>query len=704
MKQGKTMPRGARTTITAGGAQGGTVRVESNAIPFLAPGVGLLLAWIMALTWRALFRDDPYVWYWSLLVALCYGLLTLFVWRIGQRHPLRVQLVLTGAVGFVSGWTWYLVGVQHQTWRPHVVYLFAALLTWGCSIFYLANKGTGDGGHNPLEAIGGAVAKIHAINSVHTTDHGEVTAVVRTELGTPAAALQRQTAELASAVPGMRPDGVRIQPDATDATKAIARFSPVDRLATPPQWPGPSILSGGTASDSVRLGVRASGGWSEFWLTAAPDKMRTAPLVAVVGMSGSGKTGLVKILGLEILSRLDTELWLADPRKGGQLAPWLKRGASREAYGRRDVAIMLRDFLAGVSERSDLLGAHGCDVWSSECCWRKHGIRLRVLICDEAAAIASDLPELLTNIGESARSTGSVPIFLFQRGTGDRFPTSARSQFNTHICLGVQEEADAVHGGLPDDVLEAGAMPWLWGADQAGKHILAAPGVPADERAIDCRTFDTRGAEQLMSDWADHYTAERAALDAGGPRPARTRKEMELAADALAQGLVEAGVDLSTLPRVGVDGGLEYGDAESEISDMVSEDLDADSDGELAALAEDMPAADPEDADEIAGMDLNSPLPDMPVPPGDDVVAIEPKVSSAQARAALYAYIVALRDRAGARTLSPVDVIEWVVTTLGFRKTWLYKALEQFEIESECGPALLRSEGDREPYTILGAS
>lgn len=671
---GKAARVGSGATISVGGP-GAQLRTYGNPIPYVAPGATALLLWILALLERLWLRQDVYAWYWSAFVAVLYGAMTWFAWWAARPRGPKVTLLFTGSIGFAGGWTWYLIGAEHQTWRMHVVYWGAALLSWGCCAVYLATKGTGEG-HDRLEDLKGAVSKLRAVNEIETTPAGEIVAKYRMEPGTPAKELQGDADTLAALLPGTRPDGVRVIPSRDDATAGELRVSPVNRLARPAAWLEPSIPYGGTSAHPIRLGIRETGGWAEFWLTADRAGGRNAPIVAIVGMSGSGKTELLLLLLLECLSRFDVEYWYADPRKAGQMPPWVKRGAARWASGRQDTARMIHDFTADVTERSETLGAHGCRVWTPGCCWDKYGVRLRVLVVDEAAGVASDIERTLVNMAESVRSVGEVPVLAFQRGTGDRFPTSARSNFNAHICLGVEDENDAIHGGLPEDVLAAGAQPWLWGANEPGMHILAAPGVPKELRASSARTFDTREAAAAMAEWAERYIQAR---EQGTP-PAPPAGDVEH------RGRVPEVVD----------------EVDPELAQMLADDLDVDADPALGDLGAELAAKlDPEDAAALArtGVDDDIPVPDPPA--GDELIAIRPRMSPAAARRAVYDYVRRLGETDAAREFRVADHAELIHGLTGMRSSWMYQVAEEFTRDGPCGPAILRERGDREPYDII---
>lgn len=666
--QQKTLGRGSGATVSVG-VPSANLRAYGNPIPYAAPGVIALLLWVLALLERLALRRDDYSWYWSAFVALIYGGFAWFAWWASRPRGPKVSLLFTGSTAFAGAWTWYLIGVPHQTWRPHVVYWGAALLSWGSTAVYLATKGDGEAASR-LDDLKGAVARLRAVNEIETTPTGEIVARYQMQEGTPAADLQKDAAVLAAMLPGTRPDGVRVRPSKDDAVIGELRISPVDRLARPVPWSGPSVLDGATAAHPVRLGLRESGGFAEFWLVADRRNGRNAPIVAIVGMSGSGKTELLLILLLELLPRPDVEYWFADPRKAGQMPSWVRRGAARFAEGKADTARMIKAFADDVDPRSKALGAHGCRVWTPGCCYDRHGVKLRVLLVDEAAGVASDISETLVNLAESVRSVGEVPILAFQRGTGDRFPTSARSNFNAHICLGVQSEDDATFGGLPEDVLDAGAQPWLWQANAPGMHILAAPGVPDELRAASCRTFDTREAAGLMAEHANRLIDQRT-----GVVPARPEEPDE-----------------------------EYDEAAAVVAEMMATDLEADDDTDLIDLAgEAHEGMDPDDVADLGRVGINDDIPVPAPPPGDEVVALPERMTPAAARRTVYGYLCRLRE-AGARQFRVADHIEPLHEATGMKAKWVYAVAAEFCEPSDCGPALLRQIEERGPYEIVGSA
>jgi hypothetical protein len=679
-KLARTLNRGPVAQVSLGGPSA-NFRAAGNIIVYAASWIVVFAFAGAALPLRFTIRGDPYAPLWGVLLFLVAAGLTAVMWKASRPRGDLANLLATGAAGFAGTWLLYVVGVPDITWRPFLTYALVMLVACAGANAAVAFKGSGDGEANKLDEVGKAVDKVRNVNEVRTTEHGEVLARYQMQPGVPAADLQPDAEVIDALLPGVRPGATKVLASKDDATVGMLRISPVDRLAKPLPWPGPSIPWGGTADEPVRLGVRAVGGWSELYLCADPATMRTAPLVAVVGMSGAGKTILVRTLAIEVLSRFDVEYWYANARKFGQEPEWVRRGAAKLAEGRKATIQLIRDVKADVVERSNLLGAHGCEVWRSDCCYAKHGIRDRVVIVDEAAEVASDMSETLTDIGESVRSTGQVPVLIFQRGTGDRFPTSARAQFNAHICLGVQDEADAVHGGLPDDVLDAGAKPWLWAANAPGMHINATPGVPDDLRATDCRTFDTRGKAEVMAEWADRYIAAREA-DASPVTPIP---------DDVRAAAAEA---MATPPPAG----RIPDETDEELRRLIAEDDEADQDDFLAELAAEV-APHPDDQADMARINLDDPLPTIDPPAGDEVIAL-PKLPPSAARREVYAYLVRLRD-GGEQFFRVSDHIEFIHDVTGMGGRWTYKVAIEFTAVSECGPAILRPRGAYEPYDIL---
>lgn len=257
---------------------------------------------------------------------------------------------------------------------------------------------------------------------------------------------------------------VRTVRDPDSERRGKVSVVPVDQLRDALPDPGPSC-PGGSIAEPITLGRTEEGDEAAIILPGDPSVHRNAVgVMAVVGMSGSGKTELLLRLCSEAGTRHDNDLIIADARKGGQLPPWVQRLAKRKALGRNAAIDMLEDLPARVEARAKQLGDKGYKQWEQGC-----GIPFETYIVFEAAAVVQDTP--VVDLAESVRSVGICLVLELQRATYDRLPTSARANITTWVVLGVQREEDA-EAALSEGTVAAGAAPWKWKNGKPGYFYL----------------------------------------------------------------------------------------------------------------------------------------------------------------------------------------------------------------------------------------
>src|SRR5699024_4017475 len=105
----------------------------------------------------------------------------------------------------------------------------------------------------------------------------------------------------------------------------------------------------------------------------------------------------------------------------------------------------------------------------------------------EEAADLVDFDELV-ELGRAARSTGIHLEVSLQRATYSNLDTDARANFGDSISFGVKSDGDASFA-LPDYVLEAGAEPERWMANQPGSAYAAVREAPVDRHPMPIKMF-----------------------------------------------------------------------------------------------------------------------------------------------------------------------------------------------------------------------
>jgi hypothetical protein len=324
--------------------------------------------------------------------------------------------------------------------------------------------------------------------------------------GVPFSAVASEREQIAS-VYDVPATAVRTVKSPDSARRGELVVVPVDQLKDPIPDPGLSAAGGSIALPLI-LGWDERGENVELILPGDPKVHRNAVgVMGVVGMSGSGKTVLLRRLCREVVSRRDAALHVADARKAGQLPDWLTRVA-KSVHAGKDASLDLLDSLERrVDQRSRELGGRGFDQWVEGC-----GINFEVYVIFEANAILRD--SNIVDLAESVRSVGICVILESQRATWDRFPTSARSNVTTWVCLGVQREDDC-EAALSDVTLAAGAAPWEWKNKRPGYFYLEWSGRDDALWSSPCRGFepDTEAETAMVAGVAPATGAEQPAAD-----------------------------------------------------------------------------------------------------------------------------------------------------------------------------------------------
>lgn len=665
-----TLSKGAGAQINMG-----AVKAYGNPIPYIAPWAVAVTLLALAIAARQL-RNDTYAWYWSPLIALAVAAVAIGVHFASRpRGKLVHNLATTGAV-LAGAWTWYIAGAEQPSWRPYVVYVIAVIVV--CAVANAAvafrSGGESDDMHDKLRS---RLDKLRNINEIEERD-GQLHARIEVEPGETVRDAAPELAKTLASLHDLPETGVQITPRRGESVRVgTVRLSPDDRLARPTPWPGPSIAPGqGTLLEPLRLGLRR-GGPLQLWLPGDARVNRNASLLQYTGMSGAGKSVAIRFTLIEAMCRGEFEYWYLNSRKGTQEPEWVLGGAARVATKKADVISAWRDLRDEMPERSAYLGKRGLEQWEPGC-----GMPFRLIIGDEAADWAIDIERVITDVAETVRSIGELPLLGFQRATGSRFPTDARANFGTQLCFGVESPTDAGMG-LPEEVLEAGAAPWVWGNREPGRCYLAAPGVPEEQWAEDARTFKPDTA--LLAEW--------------GERLVEARERGSLTSVSLPSAAVPTG---RTVAQVVEDGELldeDVVDAD-ELED--DEDLVDEATAVLAEVGEEDESAAyddecelpvvPDDCREVHDIDPREPI---DVSGGGMRLAPSPKMSPTEARVFAKSYLIRMRDSGTAR-FKVEDVGEDILAATGFRGSWLSKVLREFLAEEQRW--LRRDEDDRGWY------
>ncbi|MEV6967604.1 hypothetical protein AB0M47_21115 [Hamadaea sp. NPDC051192] len=711
---------GGNFGFSAGGIR---ASASGNPMPYLLPWLLAVAMVVLAVVVRfGLASDSAFSWMWSVLTAAVYAGFAAITWRSTRPRGNLTCTLATGGVAVGGLWSWVLAGLPDLTWRPFAFYgLLAILACGGANVYTVFKHGPGEPGTGMFDKLGGALEKVRGINEITTTQGGQVKAAYQMEPGVSATELQESATAIASMY-NLPPDAVRIIPSKDNANAGQMVLAPHNPLKTSPPWPGPSIRSGGTVLDPVVLGVRRGGDPLQYWMPGDPSQGRNASVATVTGMSGAGKSALIQMLLIDgVLSRgskAEVEYWYLNSRKADQEPDWVKRGAARYESTRKGVAQALHDLYNEFGDRSRILGQQGMKEWMPGA-----NIPFRVIICDEFADVATDLKKIFVNLSETVRSLGIHFVGGFQRASYDRFPTSARSNFNTQMCLGVQAEDDA-DMALPDEVLAAGASPWLWGAHQPGMIYMTAPGVPSEEWSEAARTF--KPDDKLLAQWAEHYINLRdRGMSSAQPTPHPVIAGSVVATQAARPVNRPAADDDDLIDIDEPDDDLdEFDDTDVDDLAVAAEDVDVDPldddpddvDGLLKDLNDELDSEDGSDLDEFDDVDLAHP--DVPgdvagelagvnlrdeIHPGENTggmrLALTPQMPQAEARVYVRTWLAGLYER-GIVLVKKESMMGEVLGEVGYKASWLDKVLGEFIKEQ---PQWLRRSDSRGWYEILAA-
>lgn len=317
---------------------------------------------------------------------------------------------------------------------------------------------------------------------------------------------------------------IRVQHDPDSARKGTFVIVPEDMLKTPTIWPGP-YAPGESVAVPLRLGVYDDG--SDLVLP-----LLDAIHILVMGMTGSGKTeGAVDLL-LEIFSRKDVVVWLADAAKAGQDFQPLVPALDWAALDTPSAGAMVAAVQAVIPARTAWLRDHSYRAWEPAAATTQTnpahscasagacgcpGMPYLLAWFEEAAKLLRELgDDVFTGIAQEARSAGVSLVVSMQRASGYQLSTDTRASLPAAMCFGVR--GDDASFALPEEVLEAGANPAAWGNKKKGYVYLVSAGVEEDLYANPARTFWTgppaEGSYERMARYVvEHFASVRADLD-----------------------------------------------------------------------------------------------------------------------------------------------------------------------------------------------
>ncbi len=227
-------------------------------------------------------------------------------------------------------------------------------------------------------------------------------------------------------------------------------------------------------------------------LRLAANPLGAASHMLVMGMSRSGKSHLFRLAALKLSRCNDVVLWVADTTKGAQtLAPvlpavdwWAGKDGDRSEVTAMIAALRGGQGVLGIIRaRGDYLGERGLDDWTPGC-----GLPALVVWIEEAAQIA--LSDPFIRLVETGLSVGVFVVTSLQRAMSDSMPVSARAQFASNVCFGVQDSADSAFV-LRDQIQET-AIAHEWRTKFPGKCYVDSMTLDDEMSGLPARTFGTK--------------------------------------------------------------------------------------------------------------------------------------------------------------------------------------------------------------------
>lgn len=687
-------------------SEGASFTERRSILPFLVPPASCMGMLLLFLPVRLFLAHDAWAFLWGLIIAVAYGLIVAASWVASRTAGLLTRWIVRG--GFAAGAVWSYGMSAYPgslSWRAYVVYAIGSIVITIAS-WLLAGLRDGDpryGRYTMVEGVQKALGTVRAINAIKAAE-GRVEARIETKPGYALADLDQKAL---AATWGVPVGGVQVQADDTSSTRGRIIVDPSSIKAEAVPWPGPSRRPqrpgdwGSLVTDPIVVGPDTA-----FHLAGDPKKHRNMSHVLAAGMSGAGKSTFIQYVVLEGMTRKGFAYDYADPRKGNQAPAWLREGARRVATNKEDVARLLaylRDEELPMREKA--MGAAGHSEWT-EATFTELGIPFLLVVLDELAGVAQDLPRMLTDLGETARSLGVLLLAGFQRIQGDRIPVAFREQFGSTFIFGLKDR-NATEHTITEAMDEAGAQPELWGNKMPGMHYAEFPG-DDDEPGRKRRVFAPR---DLMAKWGSFLVSARRD-DAGAPFNEIARLEPARGSEVEPSG---AETDTGTVEEFDEIGDDDISDLD-EGDDVIDEDDfgAAETFERLDAMADQMEAdgdfaADDPEVDRLVPRvpdDMRAELAEVD-DDGDEFstegvsreVLVPRKLPEDQARKLLQVHVAAFASRGVQRFKADDELMDPVYEATGFTGSWLRKHLDRMAAEG----TLITKAGPRLGYDVVGA-
>ncbi|MFF0408686.1 FtsK/SpoIIIE domain-containing protein [[Kitasatospora] papulosa] len=551
----------------------------------------------------------------------------------------------------------------------------------------------GAGGDVESEETGGGMAALAAaigwekltVKNPKGTGKGTVKASIEVAPSTTVDEVQATTAKAAAALK-LPPSGVVITKDPEDASKGTISLRVADLLRDGVPF-APPVALGLLPTDDIPLGLYADG---EVW-AINPFAAAILQHLLVMGVTGAGKSELLRSLIAHLATRRKISVFLVDLAKGRQTVGHIADGIDWLIQDAKEAKRMLRALPAAIKARGSVLADEGLDQWAPA-----SSLNAVVVWIEEAADVA-DFQEL----EETARKARSVGIWLcvsLQRATWTNLSTDIRANLQGTMCFGVNEASDAGFC-LPDRVTAAGAVP-DWGSDRPGYAFSTGMGIPQERWTTEVRSgltdrqeladlvaagtpyrdpLDEATATALGQAYAQraHKGTNRTTPGVGAPAPAAvaTTPAALAALPAPATDRSAYALETDTMPddtELEEAAAMEIQDAYDEVMGSIPADPEPTADYASLRLEDEVP-----DADEDSGMEFDAPAP----------------IGTEEARHILYTELDGW-VQSGRLEFEPADLIP-ATTAAGRKRPWM-----QGELKSLVEAGILQRDGHG-AYSIL---
>lgn len=474
-------------------AQGRTVKHGvSRLLPYAPPWLIWIGTLVVASTGWYLWGSDIYIRPWYVLGAA--GSTAFWVWfanRHVPKEPEHIRILILAGIALCG--VYVIVSGILSPWQPVLLSLwggvgFTVCVAWGIRRMVNANtEGVAQPEGNAaklLEVLGKAKLGLPQV-----TQEGQVVVEGEIDRGSMDREEFVHITRAIEQITGMRERAGTVVKNPKDSGRVTLRFSPVDLLDGPVLWPGP-LMAGQSAAAGVYVGMYDNMQRVHVHIASTAERVLVHWLV--MGMPGAGKSQGVRMMVADLLTRKDVTVWAHDHDKGLQtLGPLLKgKGIDWVTMDKNRGKVMFAAAKRVVEKRARWLGREGYDQWEEGC-----GLNLLVVWVEEAAELG-DL-KVFFDLARLARSVGVVLILSMQRASHTVIKTDTRAMIAGNWCFGVESAQDTKFG-LPEKVIDDGAAPEEFRADNPGYSYLAAPGIDREKQATKLKSYFAT-AEQLTA-------------------------------------------------------------------------------------------------------------------------------------------------------------------------------------------------------------